>query len=101
MRGVYSRAKRAVWAFIVADERNSRLGKYATMSEPYPSSLRSELRALAEILRHTAGNLVIHVDNKQVVDGVQAGARRCCSATLKGADIWREVWRSLNDSTNV
>ena len=76
-------------------------GKCGSMFEPCPSALRSELRALAEILRHMAGNLVIHVDNKEVVDGVQEGKLWCCPATREGADIWKEVRGVFQGVPNV
>ena len=60
------------------------MGKYGSMDEPYPCALRAELRALLEILRHTAGNLIVHVDNKEVVDGVAQGRQWCCEAKRAG-----------------
>ena len=76
-------------------------GKYGAVAEHYPSVVRAELRALLEILRHTAGGLVIHVDNKEVVDGVQLGAAWCCAANRDGADLWRSIWRILDDLADI
>ena len=101
MRGVYSRAKRAGWAFVVSVDGVPRWGKYGGMSEAYPTALRAELRALLEILRHSAGDLIVHVDNQQVVDGVRRGEKWCTAAVRDGADLWRLVWTALRDLSGV
>ena len=60
-------------------------------AEPYPTVLRSELRALTEILRHSSGDLTVHVDNLEVVEGMERGQQYCCMPNRDGADIGREV----------
>ena len=97
LRGTVPRARRAGWAFIVSSEGKTLWGKYGTCSERYTTVLRAELRALLEILRITTGPLTIHVDNKEVVDGVALGEDWCCDARRDGADIWRMIWAILND----
>ena len=67
----------------------------------YTSVLRAELRAFAEILRHSIGDLDVFVDNQQSVDGVALGQECCCAAQRDGAGSWRKVWRCLDDLTNV
>ena len=72
-------------------------GISGSLAENYPSVVRSELRALLEILRHMAGGLVVHVDNQEVVDGVQLGSVWGCAAGRNGADLWRSIWICLDD----
>ena len=76
-------------------------GKFGTLAEHYPSVVRSELLALLEILRHTPGGLVVHVDNQEVVDGVQQGSLWCCAAGRDGADLWKSLWHILDDLAGV
>ena len=76
-------------------------GKYGSIGEPYPFALRVELRALLEILRHTAGGLTVHADNKEVVDGVANGQQWCCMAKRNGADLWRHIWAALGDLSGM
>ena len=71
------------------------------MTEAYPTALRAELRALLEILRHSAGDLIVHVDNQQVVDGVRRGEKWCTAAVRDGADIGRLVWSALRDLSGI
>ena len=101
MRGKFSRAKRAGWAFIVADGQAPMWGKLGSLAEHYPSVIRSELRALLENLWHTAGGLVVHVDNEEVVDGVQLGSVWCGAAGRGGAVLWRSIWHILDELSGV
>ena len=101
LRGSFSRAKRAGWAFIVSDGQAQLWGKSGSLAEHYPSVVRSELRALLEILRHTVGGIVVHVDNQEVVDGVHLGRAWCCVAGRDGADLWRSIWHILDDLSEV
>ena len=97
LKGTAPKARRAGWAYVVDDGAAPMWGKFGTCSEAYTTVLRAELRALLEILRVAIGPIVIHVDNKQVVDGVQKGKTWCCGPKRDGADLWREIWRRLDD----
>ena len=101
MRGVFSKAKRAGWAFIINDGTLPMWGKYGSIGDVYPSALRAELRALLEVLRHTAGGLTIHVDNQEVVDGISRGQGWCCASGREGADLWQNIWAMLLDLEDV
>ena len=97
LRGTIPRANRAGWAYIVDDGSEGLWGKYGVCAEDYTSVLRSELRALLELLRVTAGPLTVHVDNKTVVDGIKHGRKWCCDARREGADLWRQIWDRLEE----
>ena len=101
MRGAFSRAKRAGWAFVVQNGALPFWGKYGSIGDVYPSALRAELRALLEVLRHTAGGVTIHVDNQEVVDGISRGQGWCCASSREGADLWRRIWQILPEVTGV
>ena len=101
LRGTIPRARRAGWAFVVRQGTTPLWGKYGVCDESYTSVLWSELRALLEVLRISVGNICIHVDNSQVVDGVQLGKQWCTSSRREGADLWRDIWRLLDDMYGV
>ena len=97
LKGTVPRARRGGWAFVVDDGTSPMWGKFGTCHEAYATVLRTELRALSEILRITVGPATIYVDNSQVVDGVANGRKWCCSPKRDGADIWRQIWDRLDD----
>ena len=97
LKGTVPKARRGGWAFVVDDGASPMWGKFGTCSDAYATVLRTELRALSEILRITVGPATIYVDNAQVVDGVANGRRWCCNPRRDGADIWREIWDRLDD----
>jgi hypothetical protein len=41
--------------------------------------------------------LTIHCDNATVVSGIERGRGWCCSARRPHADVWRHIWRLLED----
>ncbi len=98
LRGMIRRAARAGWAVVVADSRHRmKWARYGTCAEPYPSVVRSELRAVLECLRYASGSpLVIYVDNQEVVDGCQKGRKWSTAANRDGADLWRAIWDILD-----
>ncbi len=60
LRGMIRRAARAGWAVVVTDSRHQmKWARYGTCAEPYPSVVRSELRAVLEGLRYAVGNALI------------------------------------------
>ena len=73
LRGVYSRAKRAGWAFVVADGTPPLWGKYGGSSEAYLFALRAELRALLSILRHFVGDLMVHATTSKSLIALRGG----------------------------
>ena len=97
LRGTLPKTRRAGWAFVVRQAGSQVWGKFGVCSESFTTVLRSELRALAEILRIASGPLTVHVDNSQVVDGVALGEEWCVNAKRDGADIWREIWGMLRE----
>ena len=59
--------------------------------------LRAELWAMLQLLVACISQLVVHVDNASVVDGVARGRRWCCHSNGRTADVWRVVWHQLDD----
>ncbi len=93
MRGRCRRVLRAGWSFAMVDCAGAVVwGRFGTIAERYPSVLRSELRALLEAVRCSAGKLTVHVDNAQVVRGFQMGRKWCVSPRREAADLWRDFW---------
>ncbi len=93
MRGRCRQVLRAGWAFAIVDQSGAVVwGRYGSLAERYPSVLRAELRGLLEILRCAADSLTVHVDNAEVVRGMQMGHKWCRQARREGADLWDQVW---------
>ena len=96
--GKFWKATRAGWAFVVLDEEGRwQWTARGTLAGPNCSSFRAELKALLEALRVTVGPVKIFIDNKAVVQGVKKGEDWCTSSRSSGADLWRQVWRYLNE----
>ena len=70
-------------------------GLYGPCPDPFPSSLRAELRAVIQLLPLASPPLVIWVVNKAVVDGWARGPAWCCSAARPTADLWRIFWQAV------
>jgi len=59
---------------------------------------RAELWALRQALAHAgAGALVLHTDHEGLVTALERGRAWCTGARRPHADVWREVWRLLED----
>ena len=101
MRGSVPKARRGGWAYVVVNGAEPIWGKFGNCPDTYLTVLRTELRALAEVLRVTTGPITIYVDNSQVVDGVANGRAWCCSPQRDGADIWREIWDRLDQLAGI
>ena len=97
LSGTLPRTNRAGWSYVVDDGVSLHWGEYGPCDETYASVVRAELRALVELLRISTGPLIIHVDNKAVVDGVSSGREWCCDPRREGADLWRQIWDRLDD----
>ncbi len=59
--------------------------------------LRAELWALWRVLLRAIPPLRIFIDNAAVVEGVGRGRLWCCQANRPHADVWRSIWRILED----
>ena len=97
LKGSVLWARRAGWAFVVVDDDSPIWGARGTCREAYPTVLRSELKALLEILRVTLGPIVIFVDSANVVDGMAAGEKWCTHSNRDGADLWKSIWQIMDD----
>ena len=60
-------------------------------------STACEIYALYMSLAFLIGHVTVHVDNAEVVHGMQRGATYCLGHTNKHAHLWRLVWRKLED----
>eukprot|EP00973_Karenia_brevis_P039098 5400099-Karenia_brevis.AAC.1 len=48
-------------------------------------------------LRSLAGFATIHIDNDEVLHGMERGRAYCTGASNKYAHIWRLVWAKIDD----
>ena len=94
--GLFWRAKRGGWSAVALDQHGRhKWTKRGTLGGLNISSHRAELRALLEALKFAAPPMTIHIDNKGVIDGTQAGREWCTSSKTADADLWRAVWDRL------
>ena len=96
--GARKGTERAGWAVVVVGDCGLVIGGlYGTCPDHFPTSLRAELWALLQALRHARPPLTIWVDNAGVVDGLAKGRTWCCHSSRPAADLWLLVWDKLED----
>ena len=96
--GRFHYLRRAGWAAVLVDHVGKILfGIYGTCTDIFPTALRAELWAIERILSMALPPLVVCVDNQGVIDGIIAGKDWCCSSRRPAADLWRQIWRRLDD----
>ena len=96
--GPHSRARRAGWSAVLVGSGGEVVhGFYGSCPDAFPTSLRAELWGLIKILELALPPLTVYVDNAGVVDGVRRGQAWCTAAARPAADLWRKVWRKLDD----
>ena len=93
--------ERGEWAAVcVTDQGDVIFGAYGTCPDHFLSSLRAELWALLQVLRHARPPVTAWVDNAGVVDGFGKGRVWCVAACRPAADLWRLVWDKADDLGN-
>ena len=60
-------------------------------------STACEIYALYMSLAFLVGHVTVHVDNAEVVHGMQRGSDYCVGHANKHAHLWRLVWAKLDD----
>ncbi len=91
-------AWRSGWSIVAADcEGRPLFVVYGASPDLLTSSLRAELRALLNALPMAMPPLVLWSDCSTVVRGVSRGSRWCTSGRREGADIWRAIWKRIDD----
>ena len=95
-RGNFWCSTRGGWSLVVLDDRGRHLlTKRGTLGGVNVSSHRAELRAVLEVLRVARPPLRVHIDNKSVLDGLEADSGWGTDARDADADLWRQVWSLL------
>ena len=97
LRGSIPKAHRAGGAYIVDDGIGGLSGAHGTCAQACTSVLRVELHAVTQVLRITACDLTLHVNNKMLVDGVARGRAWPCESRREAADLWRALWDRLDE----
>ena len=69
--------------------------RFGVVAGPNVSSLRAELKAVQEALKHAEPPLRIHTDNQLVVDGFRRGRDWCVHSKTTDADLWRLIWEVM------
>ena len=94
--------RRAGWSAVSVDNNGLiTFGLYGACPDEFPSAFRAELLAVERALAYACPPLTIHVDNQEVINGIQRGEIWCCASARPAADIWRRVWWRLNDIDSV
>ena len=90
--------ERRGWAAVCIDEQGKvRFGIYGTCPDHFPTSLRAELWALLQVLRHSCPPVTIWIDNAGVVAGFGKGGQWCVAACRPAADLWALIWDKVDD----
>ncbi len=99
LKGRWRRVMRGGWGVVVLMEGTMKVAwrMHGTCADLYPSILRAELAAVLNVLRVALPPVTIHVDNAEVVKGFAEGQTWCCEAGRDGGELWREVWRRMDD----
>ncbi len=93
VRGRLRRLMRGGWGIAALSEEGKLLWTLrGTCGEWFPSTVRSELRAVLEALRRAVPPLTLHIDNLEVVHGFERGRAWCMTPNRDGVDLWRQIW---------
>ena len=96
--GARKGSERSGWAAVAIDSHGLVIGGiYGTCPDYFPTSLRAELWAVVQALRHCCPPLTLWVDNAGVVDGFAKGRIWCCDSARPAADLWRLFWHKVED----
>ena len=57
---------------------------------------RAELTAIFCLLNGVIGPIKVHVDNKEIIDGLWRGERKCIKPKAGDADLWIKIWEELH-----
>jgi ribonuclease HI len=94
--------ERSGWAAVMIDAQGLVVGGiYGTCPDHLPSSLRAELWAVLQVLRHACPPVTMWVDNAAVVSGFAKGQVWCCSSSRPAADLWCKIWSKVDDLGGV
>ena len=97
-KGQHWRSARAAWSAVHIDAEGVWRWTYSgALQERHVSSFRAELTAVYEVLRIALGRVCIYCDNLEVVKGVEKGKTYCTAAAREGADLWRRIWRIMDE----
>ena len=55
---------------------------------------RAELTAFLCFLRKVCGPIKVHVDNKEIIDGLRKGEKECTKPRAGDAALWIKIWRT-------
>ena len=92
------RARRSGWAAVLVTGCGKVIGGiYGPCPDAFPSSLRAELWAILHVLQMAIPPLTIWTDSQGAVDGWEKGKDWACAACRPAADLWRQIWRLLDD----
>ena len=95
-KGHYGRLKRAGTSVIQLNEEGQLdWAMHVIGGDIWPSSFRSELQAMIQVVNRAAGDVIVHTDNALVVQGFWEGPIWCTAAGREGADLWRRFWSKM------
>ena len=57
---------------------------------------RAELTAFLCFLRKASGPNKVHVDNKEIIDGLRKGEKECVKPRAGDADLWIKIGEELH-----
>ena len=94
--GSFWKAARGGWCVVVMGELGQWIWTlYGTLGGPYFDSYVAEMKAILEALRIAVPPITIYTDNAEVLRDAAKGKAWCVSAEVRGAAIWRDMWRYM------
>ena len=91
-------ARVAGWAAVSVNEKGDVLqAAYGETPDLDPTAFKAELRALQRAISYCVPPVQIYSDCRSLVNLFNSGEEACTNARRQGANIWREVWRNINE----
>ncbi len=99
LSGRWRQIARGGWGVAVLrpDRDEVEWAMHGTCAEDYPSVVRAELQAVLQALRLALPPLCLHIDNAEVVEGLQRGREWCTAPNRDGAEVWQRIWFYLDE----
>ena len=89
-------ARRAGWSAVAVDEQGCvKHALYGVLQVLRPTAYKAELFAMIRLVQNARLPLTVFCDCDSLVQAFAKGAAYCKSGRRKAADLWRELWATI------